>query len=150
MSDPRPEQVETVPVQAAQAHASAEPVAVSPELMISALLRYGVLTSLALVFVGTVLTFLHHPEYLGAPEVLDRLTSPPSGPHRLAEVVHDVMEVKGQAVVMVGLWVLMLIPVLRVALSLFVFRVQRDTAYARMTAFVLAMLVLAFALGGAE
>jgi uncharacterized membrane protein len=44
----------------------------------------------------------------------------------------------------------MLIPVLRVALSLFVFRVQRDTVYARMTALVLAMLVLAFAMGGAE
>jgi uncharacterized membrane protein len=127
------------------------PEAVAPELLISGLLRYGVLTSLGLVFVGIFLSFLHHPDYFAStPGILERLTSPPSGPHRLSEVVRDVMEVKGQAVVMVGLWVLMLIPVLRVALSLFVFRVQRDVTYVKLTAFVLAMLTLALVLGGIE
>ena len=122
----------------------------TPEQLISALLRYGVLTSLGLVFLGTGISLFNHPEYFHTSDALERLTAPPHGPHRLSEVMADVMEIRGQAVVMVGLLVLMLIPVLRVALSLFVFRLQKDATYVRLTAFVLALLVVAFAMGGAE
>ena len=123
---------------------------VSPELLISALLRWGVIVSLTLVFTGTAISFFHHPEYLHATEALERLTAPASGPNRLRDVLIDAMEIRGQAVVMVGLLVLMLIPVLRVALSLFVFRLQRDGTYVRLTAIVLVLLVVGFAVGGAE
>ncbi len=139
MNEPRPHSL---------VHA-AETEHVTPELLISALLRHGVLVSLTLVFTGTAISFFHHPEYFHATDALERLTAPPSGPNRLKDVLIGVMEIRGQAVVMVGLLVLMLIPVLRVALSLYVFRLQRDRTYVRLTAVVLALLVVGFAVGGA-
>jgi hypothetical protein len=36
------------------------------ELIISAVLRVGVVTSLLVIVVGSLLTFLHHPEYVSS------------------------------------------------------------------------------------
>lgn len=122
----------------------------SPELLISSLLRYGVLASLALVSLGMLLTFIHHPDYFFSVEELQRLTAPDHGPHQLADVTAGMMTVRGQAFVMVGLLVMMAIPVLRVALSLRIFRQQHDRAYVVITSVVLTLLVLSFLLGKAE
>ena len=122
----------------------------SPELLISSLLSYGVLSSLALVSLGMLLTFVHHPDYFSSGEALQRLTAPEQAPHRLADVMEGVLTVRGQSFVMVGLLVMLAIPVLRVALSLSIFRQQRDRAFVVMTSGVLALLVLSFLLGRAE
>lgn len=124
--------------------------ATSPELLISNLLRYGVLSSLALVSLGMLLTFFHHPDYFFSGESLERLTAPEHAPHRLADVMEGMMTVRGQAFVMVGLLVMLAIPVLRVALSLRIFRQQHDRAFVVMTSVVLALLMLSFLLGKAE
>ena len=122
----------------------------SPELLISGLLRYGVFSSLALVAVGMVLTFVRHPDYFSSGEALQRLTAPEHTPHRLSDVTEGLLTVRGQAFVMMGLLVMMAIPVLRVALSLRIFRQQRDRAYVLMTSVVLVLLLLSFLLGKAE
>lgn len=122
----------------------------SPELLISSLLRYGVLSSLALVALGMLLTFVHHPDYFSSGEALQRLTTPEHAPHRLADVTAGMLTVRGQAFVMMGLLVMMAIPVLRVALSLRIFRQQRDRAYVLITSVVLALLLFSFLLGKAE
>ena len=122
----------------------------SPELLISNLLRYGVLSSLALVSLGMLLTFVHHPDYFSSADALQRLTSPESAPHQLSDVTTGVLTVHGQAFVMVGLLVMLAIPVLRVALSLRIFRQQHDRAFVVMTSVVLALLMLSFLLGKAE
>ena len=46
------------------------------ELLISRLLLGGVVTSIAVVLVGVVLMFIHHPQYLQSTADLKRLTTP--------------------------------------------------------------------------
>lgn len=130
--------------------AAAPSVSGSPELLISHLLRYGVMVSLMLVLCGMVLTFLHHPDYFSSVEALQRLTGQGNRPHQLSEVIAGVMATRGQAIAMVGLLVMMAIPVARVALSLLIFRQQREPVFVGVTSVVLALLVLSFLLGHAE
>ena len=122
----------------------------SPELLISHLLRSGVVLSLTLVTFGMALTFFHHPAYFSSARALQRLTAPERGPHTLADVRAGVMNARGQAFVMAGLLVLMATPVLRVALSLLVFGRQRDRAFVAVTSVVLSLLLLSFLTGGVE
>ncbi len=121
-----------------------------PELLISNLLRSGVVLSLTLVTAGMSLTFFHHPDYFSSGQALQRLTAPEHGPHELADVLAGAMNARGQAFVMMGLLVLMATPVLRVALSLLVFGRQRDRAFVTVTSAVLALLLLSFVWGGVE
>ncbi|MFP2927941.1 DUF1634 domain-containing protein [Pyxidicoccus sp. 3LG] len=127
-----------------------EAVPLAPELLISDLLRYGVLASLSLVTLGTLVTFLRHPDYLVSSEALQRLTAPHPVPHGLREVLAGAMAARGQSFVMAGLLVMMGVPVMRVALSLLIFRQQKDRLYVAITTTVLGLLVLSFVLGAAE
>ncbi len=118
---------------------------------ISRLLRGGVVASMAVVILGLALTFLHHPQYLRSPSDLGRLTD--AGvvyPHRLPDVATGILEGRGQAIVMLGLLMLIATPVVRVAFSIVAFAVERDRLYATITAVVLALLLVSFALGAAE
>lgn len=124
--------------------------AAGPEVLISNLLRLGVVLSLSLVSAGMVLTFFHHPDYFSSAQALQRLTAPEHVPHSLSDVLSGVAAVRGQAVVMVGLMVLMATPVLRVALSLLIFGRQRDRVFVGVTSVVLGLLLLSFLLGKAE
>jgi uncharacterized membrane protein len=120
------------------------------ELLISTVLRGGVLTSLAVILVGTLLTFLHHPEYVSSPQELARLTQGGAGfPHTLRDVVTGVAALRGQAIVIVGLLILIATPVVRVAVTVLVFLEERDRTYIAITGTVLILLILSFFLGGA-
>ncbi len=120
------------------------------EILISTLLRVGVITSLAVVLGGTVLSFLHHSEYLSSRDELSRLTRPGAGfPHSAGEVVAELKQLRGRAVVVVGLLLLIATPVLRVAVSVFAFVYEGDRAFVIITATVLALLLLSFAVGTA-
>lgn len=122
----------------------------SAELLISDLLRYGVLISMALVTLGTVVTFFRHPDYLVSSEALERLTAPHPVPHGLADVVAGALAARGQSFVMAGLLVMMAVPVMRVALSLLIFRQQKDRLYVVITTCVLMLLLVSFLVGAAE
>jgi uncharacterized membrane protein len=124
--------------------------AAGPEVLISNLLRLGVVLSLSLVSAGILLTFFHHPDYFSSAQALRRLTAPEHVPHSLADVLAGVVAVRGQAVVMVGLMVLMATPVIRVALSLLIFSRQRDRVFVGVTSVVLGLLLLSFLLGKVE
>ena len=117
------------------------------ELLISRLLRAGVVTSLAFVIAGTVLSFVHHPEYLTSPPALQRLTTPGAAPHTLREVADGLAPLRGQAVIVLGLLVLVATPVLRVAVSILGFIYERDWTFVVITSIVLGMLILSFVLG---
>jgi uncharacterized membrane protein len=121
-----------------------------PEVLISNLLRSGVVLSLTLVSAGMLLTFVHHPDYFSSAQALQRLTAPEHAPHGLADVLMGVESVQGQALVMVGLLVLIATPVVRVALSLLIFGRQRDRAFMMVTSVVLALLLVSFLLGRVE
>lgn len=120
------------------------------ELLISRLLRTGVLASLALIVAGTALTFLHHPAYLSDRAALDGLTGPQASfPHTIPTVMAGVADLRGQAIVALGLLVLIATPVLRVAVSIATFAYQRDRTFVAVTTAVLFLLLLSFALGRA-
>ena len=121
------------------------------ELLISNLLRIGVGASLLIVVFGTIVSFIHHPDYLTQPPALQRLTTAGAAfPHTLRDVVQGVRDFRGQAIVMVGLMLLIATPVARVAVSILGFVYEHDRRYVIITTIVLALLVLSFVLGKAE
>jgi uncharacterized membrane protein len=118
------------------------------ELAISALLRIGVLTSLVVVLVGTVVTFVHHPHYLTSHHDLGPLTKPGAVfPHSMGALIQGLEHGQGRAIVMAGLLLLIATPVLRVAVSVLAFVYQRDRTFVVITSVVLALLLTSFMLG---
>jgi uncharacterized membrane protein len=121
------------------------------ELLISHLLRGGVVLSLFVIVTGTVLSFVHHPQYVSSPTELQRLTRPGAAfPRTLSEVVAGVRDFRGQAITAAGLLLLIATPVVRVAVSILAFVYERDPAFVLITSVVLCLLLLSFWLGKVE
>ncbi len=120
------------------------------ELMISNLLRAGVLLSLFLVVAGTAVTFGHHPGYLTSGDQLDGLLNGSGGyPTSLGDIAGGLASFQGRAIVMLGLLVLIATPVVRVAVSIVAFMQLGDRAFAAITTVVLVLLLVALVLGKA-
>ncbi|HEY3323793.1 MAG TPA: DUF1634 domain-containing protein [Planctomycetota bacterium] len=121
------------------------------ELVISSMLRTGVIISFVVVLTGMVLTFARHPQYRSSTEELARLTSPQTSPiHSVDAVIDGLRTTPGQAIVLVGLALLIATPVLRVAISIFAFVYEGDRRYVIITTIVLLLLLLSFVLGKVE
>jgi uncharacterized membrane protein len=121
------------------------------ELLISRLLRIGVVISLALVVFGTLMTFSRHEDYLSQPSALTRLTAPGAAfPRSIRGVWTGLRNLSGQAVVSLGLLLLIATPVVRVAISIFGFLYEKDRIYVLITATVLALLIFSFLIGKVE
>jgi uncharacterized membrane protein len=119
------------------------------ERLISTVLRVGVLASLTTILLGTVIAFAHHPEYVTSPRQLVHLSRPSdSFPHTLREVFTGLLSLRGQAIVVLGLLMLIATPVVRVAVSILLFLEEGDLTYVAITSTVLALLVLSFIVGG--
>ena len=119
----------------------------SPEAVISTVLRWGVLISAAIILCGIVLyvaqagprAILFAPP--GVPPGVDR------DPTSLGDVLRDMVMLLPAAVTDLGLLILIVTPVLSVAVAAASFAAERDWTYAGFAAFVLAMLMVGFALG---
>jgi len=121
------------------------------ELVISDLLRVGVAISLALIVVGSIVTFVRHPAYLSTPDELAGLTQPQEMlPHSLGEVAAGLRDFRGQAIVALGLLVLIATPMMRVAVSIVAFILAGDRLYTFITLAVFCLLMLSLALGAVE
>lgn len=121
------------------------------EVLISRLLRVGVIVSVGLIVVGTVATFVQHPDYVSSSGVLDSAVGPGATfPHELDALLASMRQLRGEAIVTLGLLVLMATPVVRVAFSVIAFTRHRDTTYALITAAVLCLLLLSLVLGRIE
>ncbi|MDI3297957.1 MAG: DUF1634 domain-containing protein [Bacillota bacterium] len=107
------------------------------ELLISRVLRGGVLLSAAIMFAGLVLLFLHPA---------GRSYARPGG---FEQVFLELGRGDPLAVIDLGILVLVLTPIARVLLSVFVFLRERDLTYTAVTLFVLLVLVASFLLGKA-
>jgi uncharacterized membrane protein len=118
------------------------------ENLISHVLRIGVTVSLLVVVLGTVISFIHHPGYLKMPAALAPLTAPASDtPPTLHDVWTGALAWRGQSLVMVGLILLIATPVLRVAVSVAVFLIQRDRVFVLITLLVFALLMASYFVG---
>ena len=125
------------------------------ELMISHVLRGGVLVSAAVILYGLALVAATRdtgyapiqPHHL--PDIL--AFHPAAGPGYFptapATVLQAALAGKPYAIIGLGMLLLIATPVLRVALSVVFFLAQRDWLYAGITVFVLAVLLLSLIVG---
>lgn len=121
------------------------------ELLISVLLRTGVIISLVLILVGVALAYLHHPAFSSSPMEKVRLTSPGAVfPRTVPQVVEGMRQLRGRAFIVAGLLVLIATPVMRVAVSIVGFAYQRDRIFVAITSTVLFLLLLSFVVGNVE
>jgi uncharacterized membrane protein len=124
--------------------------ATGTEDAISRVLRVGVTASLALISAGTVLSFLREGGYGSGRAEVARLSGAGGAfPRSLPWLVAGVIHADGQAVIVLGLLLLIATPVVRVAVSAAAFARQRDRTYVAITLAVLALLAASFALGSA-
>jgi uncharacterized membrane protein len=120
------------------------------ERSIVATLRASVVLSVAVILFGMALTFARHPDYANSPDARRQVTGDDYRfAHDLLETMHGLVRLEGRSVITVGLLILIATPVLRVALSVVLFAVQRDRAFAVITATVLVLLLISFLLGRA-
>ncbi len=124
------------------------------ELIISWLLRIGVWTSISTIVLGLVLLIakdgskLMHRQPGGLDGLLKQgLPGQPATLSAYGDVLLSVRHGQGLGVVMLGLLVLLLTPVLRVAVSIVAFLVERDVLYVWITIVVLCLLLAGIALG---
>jgi len=110
-----------------------------------------VTASIVTILAGVVLMFVHHPSYLHAEADLARLTSPGAAfPHEIGDVAVGLAAGRGQAVVALGLLLLIATPIFRVAVSIAGFAIERDWSFVLITSVVLAVLLVSFWLGRVE
>ncbi|WP_125706544.1 DUF1634 domain-containing protein [Lacticaseibacillus daqingensis] len=106
------------------------------ELIIGKILRIGVLIAAAVILIGLGLLFVTGTGY-------------PAGVHpsRPAAILAGVAAGKSYAVLMLGLFLLILTPVLRVVVSIYAFAKENDRLYAWITTAVLIILLGAMGIG---
>ena len=108
------------------------------DITISVLLRVGVTLAAAIVIIGGILYLIHNGH--GIPE--DHIfRGEPADLRQVPGVLHDVLALRGRGIIQLGILLLILTPVARVAFSVFAFWQQRDQLYIIVTLIVLAILV---------
>ncbi|HVO38371.1 MAG TPA: DUF1634 domain-containing protein [Spirochaetia bacterium] len=113
------------------------------ERVIGALLRAGVIAAAVVVLAGGILYLARHgrdaPRYRsfqGEPVFLTHVDG----------VLKEALALRSEAIIQLGLLLLIAVPIVRVAVSLIAYLLERDWLYVGVTALVLA--VLAFSLLG--
>ncbi len=119
------------------------------ERAISILLRVGVLASLTVVVVGVVVTFAQLRGHSSSAIRHAVVTGHISYPHTLGQLESGLAAGRGPSIITLGLLILLLTPVCRVALSLVGFLYQRDPVFVAVTSFVLFVLLMSFLIGRA-
>lgn len=107
------------------------------ELVIGKILRIGVVTSAVVILAGVILYFVNGGSGYAATEF----------PRRLSAIFSGVAEGRSYAVIMLGVFLLILTPVLRVVVSIYAFYKEKDTMYVVITTLVLIILAIAMILG---
>lgn len=114
------------------------------ELIVSYVLRWGVILSFLIVLIGVTLLFVEGGR---SAQVHLRGIAPPVDP---VTVLHQAAQLRPTAIIDVGLMLLIATPIIRVAVSVIGFLLEEDFVYTAATLFVLAMLLLSLVLGRAE
>ncbi|ETY74705.1 DUF1634 domain-containing protein [Lactiplantibacillus fabifermentans] len=107
------------------------------EMMIGYILRIGVVVSAIVIVIGIIMMLVQGTG--GYPNGVQ-----PTG---FRSIFNGVMALKPYAVMMFGLFLLILTPTLRVAVSIYAFAVERDRLYVWITTIVLIILIVASVIG---
>jgi uncharacterized membrane protein len=119
------------------------------ETVISVVLRAGVVVSVVVIAIGLAISFLHHPEYLSNFSYKGVASAHYRFPDTFSGLFHSLSIGEGRGVIVLGIALLILTPVMRVAVSIFAFVYQEDPIMVAVTSFVLLMLISSFFLGRA-
>jgi uncharacterized membrane protein len=109
------------------------------ELVIAFILRAGVVVSGAIIAVGVLIYYVRAATGHRLPA--DTI------PHTLHMVTHGLATGDPLAIIALGLLLLLLTPVIRVAVSIGAFAIERDWRYVAITTVVLVILIISFLLG---
>lgn len=106
------------------------------ELVIGKILRIGVITSAIVILIGIALYFMNGSGYTGT-----------DFPRRFSDIFAGLASGKSYAVIMLGVFLLILTPVLRVVVSIYAFYKEHDNLYVIITTIVLVILMFAMFMG---
>ncbi|MDA8267364.1 MAG: DUF1634 domain-containing protein [Actinomycetota bacterium] len=127
------------------ADAAEDPRLHQMEVVVSWVLRIGVVVSVAIVLAGLVLTFVHHPNYsrlsggISYHDVIGQAAG--RYPHSLHGLVSSLAAGEGRGVIVLGLVVLLATPVLRVVVGVVGYALERDVRMVVATTYVLVVLL---------
>jgi len=136
---------------------NAKPVG-KQEIIVGRILRAGVILSFTLVMIGTIVSFASSADQ-PTRETLELIKShgalgekvvesaTPHFPSSLTDIFRDSLSLRGPAIVMLGIVVLVATPVVRVAASIVLFALEGDRFYVATTTLVLVLLVICLFVG---
>jgi len=113
------------------------------EVFIGKLLRYGVLLSCAITIIGGVIYMFQHrslPDYSPIPDGQPF----PGVEHYLRElstIIPRMLSLDGAAIIQFGVCVLIATPIIRVAVSILAFLIEKDYLYVVITLIVLCIIL---------
>lgn len=108
------------------------------EITISVLLRVGVTLAAAIVVAGGILYLMHNGHARPEDHIF---RGEPADLRQIPGVLNDVLALRGRGIIQLGILLLILTPVARVAFSVFAFWQQRDRLYITVTLIVLVVLI---------
>lgn len=121
------------------------------EVRLGYLLRVGVGISVVLLVGGVFLSLIRHPGYMTDAATMAQVrTDGEAFPHSIQTLTVELRQVRGRAIIALGLLVLIATPVVRVGVSVVAFLIERDWRFAVITALVFLVLALSAFLGGAR
>jgi len=110
------------------------------EIIISKVLRIGVLLSAVIIFIGLSMFLVSGKSgYTG--------NYYPTNP---LEILSGIISLKSYSIILTGILILILTPVFRVGVSIIVFFQEKDFLYVKITSLVFIILLVSFILGKVE
>ncbi|AKN31577.1 membrane protein [Clostridium carboxidivorans P7] len=110
------------------------------EIVISKFLKFGVLLSAFVIFIGFAMFLLTgNSGYAGS-----------TYPTEPIAILKGALAFKSYSIILTGLMILIATPVFRVGVSIIVFMKEKDFLYAKITSLVFVILIISFILGKVE
>lgn len=116
------------------------------EQVVGRLLQIGVLIAAAVVLVGGVLLLRQHG---GVPAAFSVFRGEPAALRSIGGIIRAAPSLDSTAIVQLGLLLLILTPIVRVAFTLVAFALQGDRTFVVVTAIVLVLLLVGLVFGKA-
>jgi len=116
------------------------------EQVVGRLLQLGVLLAAAVVLFGAGLLLMQRG---ATPVAYSTFRGEPDMLRSISGIVHGALAIQSEAVVQLGLLLLIATPIARVAFTLVAFALQRDRTYVVVTTIVLALLLYGLVFGKA-
>ncbi len=110
------------------------------EIVVSKSLQIGVLTSASIIFIGSLMLLV-----TGRSGYANNVY-----PTNILLILKGAIVLKPYAIILCGLFILILTPVFRVGVSIIVFLKEKDYLYVKITAAVFTILIISFILGKVE